>query len=452
MIRVSSRLWRDLIMNKAPFGAKTIAILHRIALPFFYIFLRSTFGLYCRIRFRPRYFVPPEVRKLKTPYIVLADHVHPMDMFINGLALRPVIHWVAADANFRTPFMKFGMTVLAGAVAKAKNRSDMVTLSQLKLLTDIGSVIGIYQEGERSWDGVSLPPVKGTDKLIRFLKVPVVYAHLEGAYLEHPRWTWSGNRTPINVRYEIIISRDDVQTMPLSEITRRITEAGSYDEWAYQKEAQIPLKGDRRAENVELVCFLCPGCHSVNTIHSEGNDFACSSCGLEGSINEMGSFAWAPGTAIRWPGNRAFSTVREWNLWQADFYHEEMEKVYGLFGDGLVASVNPSTYLFWEDLDSVILSRGKRGRMMKTLGIGTARFFGDRIEFESPAGSVRRSDDVKLSIPLDDISSFSVFKQFYAEFYYNKELYQFSFTNRSVSGYKWLVLFNMIVDHKQNRL
>ena len=428
-------------MKKATLRARLIVILHRLFLALFYLLLRATVGFYCRIRFRPRYFRPREVRRLRTPYMVLADHVHPMDMFINGLGLRPVIHWVAADANFRTPFMKFTMTVLAGAIAKSKNKSDMVTLSRMKLLADIGCVIGVYQEGERSWDGVGLPPVKGTDKLIRFLKIPVVYAHLEGAYLEHPRWSWSGNKTRINVRYELLISGEEVRAMNLTEITDRITEAGSYDEWAYQRKAARPLRGGKRAEHFELVGFVCPDCRSVNTLRSEGNDFACSKCALSGSINAMGSFDWLR-PPKEWPGGEPFENLRDWNLWQIDYYEKTIESLYGNQPE---TPADPGSHLFWEDEGTVHLSRGNRGRRLTDMGIGSARFYGDRIEFESP--------DHHLVMPLTSISAFSVFKQFYTEFYYDHLLYRFDFTNRSVSGYKWMMLFNLISDwNRENQL
>jgi len=418
-------------MNKPDFWQTTRAVLHRVFLALFYILLRSTVGLYCRIRFRPRYIRPKEVRRLRTPYVVLADHVHPMDMFINGLGIRPVIHWVAADANFRTPFMKFVMTVLAGAVAKSKNRSDMVTLSKLRLLTGIGSVIGVYQEGERSWDGVGLPPVPGTDKLIRFLKVPVVYAHLQGAFLEHPRWKWKGNRTRISVRYEVLIRPDEAGALPLSEISRRITAASGYNEWTYQKEAAVPLKANRRAEHVELVCFLCPGCRSVNTLKSAGNEFACQSCGCSGSVNILGGFDWSV-SPEKWPEGRPFENVRDWTLWQLNHYGEQIAD----------SSLNPGEVLFWEDLDTVHLTRGKRNRKPEDLGVGTARFYGDRIEFES--------DRISLSMPLESITSFSVFRQYYTEFYHNQLLHRFTFTSRSVSGYKWLMLFRLTSDCSEN--
>ncbi|MDC7222983.1 MAG: lysophospholipid acyltransferase family protein [Spirochaetales bacterium] len=417
-------------MKKTAFPVKIVLVLHRVFLAFFYLLLRLTVGSYIRLNYRLRYIKPEEVRRLRPPYLVLADHVHILDPFFNGMGLRPVIHWVAADANFRTPFMKFVMTVLAGAIAKTKNRSDMLTLSRMKFLARMGCVIGVYQEGERSWDGVNLPPVPGTDKLIRFLKIPVVYAHLEGAYLDQPRWSSSRNRGPITVRYERIIDRDEAARLSLSEIRSRMEKAGTYDEWALSREKGLSYKGETRAETCELVCFTCPGCTGVNTLRSGGNRFSCTQCGLEGEVDRTMRFQWHEESDLL-PRERRFEQVRQWNLWQKDYYRRLMEEK------------TDRDYLFWEDRESVILSRGQRGSSMEDLGVVSARFYRDRIELH-PSGE-------PIIMPLEEIFSFSVFKQRYVEFYYHRSLYRFDFTNPSVSGYKWYMLFKLISDFNRER-
>lgn len=414
-------------MKKMTLPVRLLFYLHKIFLFFFYILLRATVGVYCRLKFRLAWELTEEIRKLRAPYLVLADHVHPMDPFFVGLKLKPVIHWVAADANFRTPFMKFVMTVLAGAVAKTKNRSDMTTLSRLKGLVETRNVIGVYQEGERSWDGVGLPPVAGTDKLIRFLKIPVVYAHLEGGYQDHPRWSWRSNRAQVKIKYEMMIGPEEIGDMGLSEINRRMVRTSSYDDWQYAQKGYAPLEGQRRAEFLELVCFLCPQCGRVGEIRSRGNNFRCS-CGLHGRRDVMGRFEWIEADFSRQEGApEPFPTVREWNLWQ------ERTLVERIKGAG-------ENTLFWEDRGTVHLTRGKRKGRQKSLGVGSARFYRDRIEFDSPR--------IRLSLPLEEITSFSVFKQYYTEFYYNKQLHRFTFTSRSVSGYKWLLLFRLLLDFR----
>ena len=411
---------------------RLMIIIHEGFLIIFQFLLGSVLKVYTLLKYKQRYDMPKNVKKLKPPYLVLADHVHTMDPFFHGLGLRPVIHWVAADANFRNPFMKFALTFIAGAVAKSKNRSDMVTLTKLRRLVESGCVIGIYQEGERSWDGIGLPPVPGTDKLIRFLKKPVVYCHLEGAYLDQPRWSWSSNRAQITVRYELMISQDEIEHMSLSEIGERLKKVSFYNDWEYKEKGLLPFRGEKRAENIELVCFLCPQCLSVNTLSSQGNELICSCCFLHTTLDRYGRFDWvkADFSSIDTP---PFPTVREWNLWQESFYREKTK------------SLNPvqaGKILFWEDRESVTLTRGKRKGVLKNIGTGSARFYGDRIEF---------SGKQHLVLPLEEISSFSVFKQYYTEFYYNKQLHRFTFTNRSVSGYKWLLLFRILLEDRAKK-
>jgi 1-acyl-sn-glycerol-3-phosphate acyltransferase len=418
-------------MKKNTVILKAAVILHEIFLVIIQAFLRVVIGLFCLIKYRLNYHIPREVKKMKPPYIVMGDHVHLMDPFIHGLGLINVIHWVAADANFRNPLMKLVMISIAGAVAKSKNRSDMVTLSKLKLLVESGCAIGVYQEGERSWDGMGRPYVSGTDKLIRFLKVPVIYIHLEGAYLDHPRWSWSSNGAEIHVRYEIMIGREEAKEISLSEISRRIVETSKYNEWDYKSKGYQPLRGEKRAENLELVCFTCPQCHSINTLKSRGNDFSCSSCGLQGALDRFGEFIWNRVDFSR-AGGVPFPTVREWNQWQIDYFKSR------------IASLNSESLgkeLFWEDRESVSLTRGKRKGRLKKMGTGTTRLFGNRIEFDCIGRET-------MIFPLENLSSFSVFKQYYTEFYYQKMLHRFTFTNRSVSGYKWLLLNRLLQEDR----
>lgn len=415
---------------------KILTVLHKVFLSAFYFLLRAGVRIHYRFKYRLHYEVPKELRRLKPPYLVLADHVHSKDMFFIGLALRPVIRWVAADANFRTPFMKFVMIVLAGAIAKSKNRSDMTTLSQMKFLSEMGCVIGVFQEGERSWDGVNLPPIRGTDKLIRFLKIPVVYVHLQGAYLDLPRWSWTSRGVPINIGFELLMDREEVNALPLSDIFRRITRAGEYNEWTHQLTAGSSLLGEDRAEHVELVCFLCPGCLSVNSIVSSGNKFVCNGCGLTGSIGRTGTFEWVRPPRIG-PEETTIETIRDWNLWQMAHYRELLDGL-GLGRNGSDDSPDAASFLFWEDRNTVRLRRGQRLGRLDDLGVGSARLYGDRIEFES--------SQIRIDLPLKDISSFSVFKQQYVEFFHDRLLHRFEFTTRSVSGYKWLLLFRMMWD------
>ena len=146
-------------------------------------------------------------------------------------------------------------------------------------------------------------------------------------------------------------------------------------------------------------------------------------------MNRLGHFEWGrPPT--EWPTGRPFETVRDWNLWQIAHYRDELERLRS------VPSAHPAAHLFWEDAGVVHLSRGNRDKRLQDIGIGSARFFGDRIEFESETD--------RIVMPVTEISSFSVFKQHFTEFYHDHQLYRFSFTDRSVSGYKWLMLFHLM--------
>ena len=67
--------------------------------------------------------------------------------------------------------------------------------------------MGVFAEGERSWDGSLQPLRRGTIRLLLKTGVPVIPCGLVGTYEILPRWghmTWFGaglRREPVTIRY-----------------------------------------------------------------------------------------------------------------------------------------------------------------------------------------------------------------------------------------------------------
>ena len=96
------------------------------------------------------------VRGLKPPYLVIPNHVMTFDpLFVNYFIPDP-IYYVASDANFRSPFTSFWLRHV-GAVATSKLADDLASLRLMLRLLKQGKLIGIFAEGQRCWDGVSMP-------------------------------------------------------------------------------------------------------------------------------------------------------------------------------------------------------------------------------------------------------------------------------------------------------
>lgn len=350
-------------------------------------------------------------------FLLFGDHVSYLDPFCISMGLLRPVRWIAADGNFRNPLMGFAMRTIAGAVAKTKNHSDMQTLKQMKGIALSGGVIGLFPEGEMSWDGVSGSMVQGTDKLVRFLKIPVVYCHMEGVYLSRPRWSRIFRPRPITLRYETIISKDEVGDMPLSQIRQRINQSISYDERKLQESKPRPLRSHNRAEGMERVLFTCVSCEAINTLESRGNNLYCRKCGAQWTVDELGLLQ----------GEDTHGGCRGWNLWQ-------QRRLAGMVQKGTFDENKP----FWCD-DRIHLYRGRPKKKAQLILEGRACFFYNRLSFITPEGE-------KKEFLLKDITGLNTFKACYVEFLYDKMQYRIDFTDERSSGEKWSVLYRILLN------
>jgi 1-acyl-sn-glycerol-3-phosphate acyltransferase len=64
-----------------------------------------------------------------------------------------------------------------------------------------GKAVGIYPEGERSWDAEIQPFRRGTIRLLLKAGVPIVPCGLAGAYDVWPRWSKKTRRMRIRVEF-----------------------------------------------------------------------------------------------------------------------------------------------------------------------------------------------------------------------------------------------------------
>lgn len=179
------------------------------------------------------------------PFILVSNHESVLDpLFIQVACPRPV-HTMAKSTQFAAPGMKWIMPrVLTFPVRRYQVDPQAVRYALRRL--DDGAAVGIYLEGERTWDGLLQPPRRGTLRLILRAGVPVVPAHIEGTYGIWPRWARRPRRGSVRVafsepiRYPAIRDRARREEL-LSEIGTRLTERLGGRAGAASGEAPSPL-------------------------------------------------------------------------------------------------------------------------------------------------------------------------------------------------------------------
>lgn len=274
--------------------------------------LRHTLGVWLRWRFKITITYDEGSAALKPPFVVLANHVNFWDPFLVGLPFAPPVHFIAADGNFRSHLMR-PLLALGGTIPKAKAKNDLESIRTLQRFIREGKIVGIFPEGQRSWDGTNRAVLPGTPKLVRLLRAPVVSVQLRGAYLATPRWSKLLRRGPVELNVRTILTRKEVRSLDKSEVTKRIAHAVDHDETAWQSRTQHIYASPRRAEHAETALFLCPDCGSWDVLRSKGARLVCSKCESTTWFAPSGRLYYERSGGFR---SHRFRSLAAWNAFQ----------------------------------------------------------------------------------------------------------------------------------------
>ena len=362
------------------------------------------------------------IHDLEPPYLILANHVNNWDPIYISRFVKHPIQFVTSDNFFRARWLRYILTDWVGAIPKTKSMSDSQAVKNILRVKKWDGVIGIFPEGARSWDGDSLPSIYSTAKLVKLLKIPVVFVNFKGCHLAGPRWAVKQRKGKIYMDFNIILSAEQIKGMDADQIHRVIEESLQYSEYAWQRENMFEYNGKNLAERIELMLFLCPHCNKIETLVSKGNDFYCTECGYKTIYTKTGFFE----TDFK---NLYFDNPLDWNKWQIKRLHEDLDKI-----------DQPDSVIF--DDDDVILFKGKRTGMPKKIALGRMVLKQDKMIFTNERRQVTEFS-LKLMHGVN-IQSNRIF-----EFYMDDDLYRFRFKDNQFSGYKWCLAVEYLKEKEE---
>lgn len=390
-----------------------MAVKFKKASRFFNKFLRATLGNYMRCLFGFQIF-NNEITGLKPPYIVLSNHTNLWDPFLLSMCFKDPVYFVASDIHFRNSLLRW-LLRLVGAIAKTKNVSDPKTIKEIITVVKNGGIIGIFPEGQRSWDGKTLPLLYPTAKLVKSLKLPIVTVVFKGGYLSMPRWAKKPRKGELHMVCKKLLSSEEISRLNVEEIYAKLTEGLRHDEYEYQREKMNRYKSHIPAERLELFLFCCPHCRAFGSLKSENRSFTCAKCGYTVQYNDYGFLESAGGKLY-------YDNPRDWNQWQLSHLSAVMEEN---------ASSSTQQAVF-EDNDVILHSgTGERHQPLKLEQTGRLILFSDSIRFEGQQG-------MQLSVPLGRITGENVQLNSKLEFYHEKTLYRLTNEENTLPAYKWV--------------
>lgn len=153
-------------------------------------------GIYRLVRGIARVVVLPLVRlrvegahhlPVRGPFILVANHQSVLDpVLVQASCPRPV-HTLTKSSQFGTPPFGWLLPRIFALPARRYRVDAQVVRIMLRRLAQ-GEVVGIYPEGERTWDGTLQPMRRGTVRVLLRAGVPVVPCGITGAFRVWPRW------------------------------------------------------------------------------------------------------------------------------------------------------------------------------------------------------------------------------------------------------------------------
>jgi 1-acyl-sn-glycerol-3-phosphate acyltransferase len=139
------------------------------------------------------------------PFFVVLSHQSDLDSLLLHTFCPRLLFTLAKSSVFRTRFMAW-LAPRVGALPTRRFQIDPQAVRVALRLVERGEGVGVFPEGERSWDG-SLQPLRiGSIRLLLKAGVPVIPCGLIGTYGVLPRWGHM-NWLKVGVRREPVIIR-----------------------------------------------------------------------------------------------------------------------------------------------------------------------------------------------------------------------------------------------------
>ena len=134
------------------------------------------------------------------PFLLFANHQSILDPILIQAVCPRIVHSMAKSTQFASPVMAWLMPRAKAFPVRRYQVDPQAVRVALRRLAD-GEAVGIYVEGERSWDARLQEPRRGTVRLALHAGVPIVPVTIVGSYHVWPRWHRGLRLEPVRIDF-----------------------------------------------------------------------------------------------------------------------------------------------------------------------------------------------------------------------------------------------------------
>ena len=148
--------------------------------------------------------------------VLMPNHSSFLDSIVLGALPGRNIWFMAKNSEYRNSLITWALRQ-ARSFPVRRYAVDVQAVRNAIRIVQQGHILGIFPEGERTWDNTMLPFRSGTMRLVLALGKPVIPVGIAGSYELMPRWTSSIRRSRMNIRIGAPVVLDHV---PIPRQTR----------------------------------------------------------------------------------------------------------------------------------------------------------------------------------------------------------------------------------------
>lgn len=371
--------------------------------------LKEPFRLFIRLKYN---FKSYRYKLDDKPHIILSNHLTTLDPIMVSASFNKPIYYIANADLFSSKYGKI-LSYLVAPIPKNKNVKELGPIKDCLRIVKEGGNIGVFPEGNRSYDGNLCYMDSSIAKLVKMLKVDLIIYNIYGGYGIDPRWCYKARRGRSYGKVRFVYTKEQIAEISVEELFELIKEDLTVK--------HIPTKYKYRSRNnalgLERILYVCPVCGKVQTIYTKKDKVICSACNLEVKYNEYLEFE----TDNK---NFQFKYVKDWYKYQVDFVKD--------------FDIYPSQVIFKDNLTLYLVPFKKRPEELIS---GTMEMTNNKLIFKN----VTDTKEFKLS----DINEMTVLGKNKLNFYIDGTTYQIK-GDKTLNVLKYMHMYYRIKNDDTN--
>ncbi len=258
------------------------------------------------------------------PYLILMNHSSFIDLKIASKIFYPMPYSIVCTSDGFVG--KNWLMRLIGCIPTQKFVTDMTLIRDMRyMLKKKNTSVLMYPEASYTFDGTETPLPENLGKLLKLLDVPVITVITKGAFHRDPLYNGLQLRkVKVSAEVKCLATREDIKNLSVEELSKKLEETFTFDNFRWQQENSIKIKENFRADGLERILYKCAHCENEGLMEGKGTTLTCHNCGKEYELDIYG-------TLIAKKGETEFLHIPHWYKWQRECVKKELtDKTYCL--------------------------------------------------------------------------------------------------------------------------